>query len=163
MNFWKLKHNSTTERENPIKFVQIFFEIQQGTIASILYGGIHFTARGFAFPTHVEAVLWKVSSITMMPTTHGVLLVMLARMFMDEFANLRVDPKRHRQEFGIIERTIRHATALGSWLSAFIAVLMLLAIATARVYILVESFISLRAVPLGVYYTPSWIQMMPHF
>ena len=32
----------------------------------------------------------------------------------------------------------------------------------ARLYIVVESFISLRKVPIGVYYTPSWLQMIPH-
>ncbi|KAK1512568.1 uncharacterized protein CCOS01_14808 [Colletotrichum costaricense] len=32
----------------------------------------------------------------------------------------------------------------------------------ARVFIVVEAFISLRQVPIGVYSMPSWIQMIPH-
>ncbi|KAK3900069.1 hypothetical protein C8A05DRAFT_36304 [Staphylotrichum tortipilum] len=31
-----------------------------------------------------------------------------------------------------------------------------------RLYIVVEAFVSLRSVPIGVYWTPSWIQMIPH-
>ena len=32
----------------------------------------------------------------------------------------------------------------------------------ARLYIVVESLISLRHVPIGVYWTPPWLQMIPH-
>lgn len=32
----------------------------------------------------------------------------------------------------------------------------------ARIYIIVESFISIRHVRLGVYLMPSWVQMIPH-
>ncbi|KAK3902098.1 hypothetical protein C8A05DRAFT_34225 [Staphylotrichum tortipilum] len=31
-----------------------------------------------------------------------------------------------------------------------------------RLYLVVEAFVSLRAVPIGVYWTPPWIQMIPH-
>ena len=31
-----------------------------------------------------------------------------------------------------------------------------------RIYIVIEAYISLRAVPIGVYWTPAWIQMIPH-
>ena len=40
--------------------------------------------------------------------------------------------------------------------------LVLVVYSCARLYIVVESFISLRKVPIGVYYTPSWLQMIPH-
>ena len=32
---------------------------------------------------------------------------------------------------------------------------------TARGFIVVESFISLRALPIGVFVTPAWLQMIP--
>lgn len=32
----------------------------------------------------------------------------------------------------------------------------------ARGYIVVESFLSLRRSPIGVFLTPSWLQMLPH-
>ncbi len=31
-----------------------------------------------------------------------------------------------------------------------------------RFYLIVESFVSLRRVPIGVFWAPSWIQMLPH-
>jgi hypothetical protein len=34
--------------------------------------------------------------------------------------------------------------------------------ALSRFFIVVESFISLRHVPIGVYATPAWIQTLPH-
>ncbi|KAK0619403.1 hypothetical protein B0T14DRAFT_431559 [Immersiella caudata] len=32
----------------------------------------------------------------------------------------------------------------------------------ARTYLVVESFVSLRAEPVGVFWTPAWLQMIPH-
>ncbi|KAK3370431.1 hypothetical protein B0H63DRAFT_486991 [Podospora didyma] len=32
----------------------------------------------------------------------------------------------------------------------------------ARVFLVIESFISLRAQPIGVFWTPSWLDMIPH-
>ena len=34
--------------------------------------------------------------------------------------------------------------------------------ATARLYLVVEAFISLRSLPLGAYSTPSWVDTLPH-
>ena len=56
----------------------------------------------------------------------------------------------------VIQRPLAH--------SAFRAVFMVLVLSygLARTYLIVESFVSLRDVPIGVYFTPAWIQMLPH-
>jgi hypothetical protein len=43
-----------------------------------------------------------------------------------------------------------------------VILLLFLVGALGRIYLVVESFISLRSVPIGVYWTPSWLQMIPH-
>ncbi len=49
------------------------------------------------------------------------------------------------------------------WLANLARWLVILCFAASRLYIVVEAFISLRAVPIGVYRTPAWIEMMFHF
>ena len=44
---------------------------------------------------------------------------------------------------------------------AFIVVSLTL-YAGARLFLVVESFLSLRGSPIGVYWAPSWLQMIPH-
>ena len=44
-----------------------------------------------------------------------------------------------------------------------VAFLGLLVAAAARLYIVVESFISLRSVLLGIYAMPDWTMYFPHF
>jgi hypothetical protein len=48
------------------------------------------------------------------------------------------------------------------WFYLALGILVLVAYGCARLYIVIESFLSLRRVPIGVYYTPSWLQMVPH-
>jgi len=45
----------------------------------------------------------------------------------------------------------------------FTAVPAMVFYSLARIFIVVESFIGLRRVPIGVYWTPAWLQMIPHF
>ncbi len=56
----------------------------------------------------------------------------------------------------IIQRPLAHHASRGLFM------LLVLAYALSRTYLIVESFVSLRDVPIGVYFTPAWIQMLPH-
>ena len=59
----------------------------------------------------------------------------------------------------IRKRTIKSILLTISWI--FLTPLLIL-YALSRIYIVVESFISLRHVPIGVYAAIPWVQDIPH-
>ncbi|KAK3359484.1 hypothetical protein B0T25DRAFT_448037 [Lasiosphaeria hispida] len=107
------------------------------------YGGIHLAAINFQFPTYVESLLWKISSIYIM--------VALPVLF----------------PMGYLQREIWYVIQdpyddIVEVVYALFGILALLGYALARSFLVVESFASLRAEPIGVYWTPAWLQMIPH-
>lgn len=122
-----------------------------------LYGGIHLALWNYDFPTPVESLLWRISAATL--TSAPVLLVflfitleLLSPWFVETFPRV----------FGI--------GCEDSW-ELHIAVRMLLIgvptaallYTSARIFIVVESFISLRHVPIGVYAGGlGWSKYIPH-
>ncbi|UPK96293.1 hypothetical protein LCI18_007228 [Fusarium solani-melongenae] len=112
---------------------------------SASYGGVHLCAWDWAFPTRAESTLWKISCIYVASS----LFMMLALLALFIIIHLRFksEPLRKRLE------------------SAFSRILwpVLIAYAASRAFIVVEAFLSLRQVPVGVYVTPAWVQMFPHF
>lgn len=119
----------------------------------IVYGGIHLSAWNFEFPSVTEDIMWKVASITI-ALTIPFWLAHLWVMTLAERVMLGVDrPKL------LVEIT----DEMGTWIFAILTYVLLPgALLASRLYIVVEAFISLRSVPLGVYWTPAWIQMVPH-
>ncbi|KAK3986510.1 hypothetical protein QBC44DRAFT_402415 [Cladorrhinum sp. PSN332] len=114
-------------------------------ILPILYGGIHLSAWNFEFPTATEALAWKVACIIIASALPVVSVVFLLGRLVADTA------------FG--ENAL---VVLCTWILLISMTLLLLCVTAARVFIVVEAFISLRSVPIGVYWTPSWIQMIPH-
>ncbi|KAK3941434.1 hypothetical protein QBC46DRAFT_286216 [Diplogelasinospora grovesii] len=109
-----------------------------------MYGGVHLSAWSFEFPTPQEHLIWKVACL-IIATTLPVLVCL--GFFFHQLLVLRLVPFVN----DIPKR-------IYPWLS--LAALILYG--AARIYIIVESFISLRSVPIGVYWTPAWLQMIPH-
>lgn len=114
-------------------------------VLPVLYGGTHLAAWRFEFPTHTEAIIWRVAAI------------FIASVFPSLRLILRVAKRLSSlPAFSFLVRPLAPLTDA-------LVVFMFLALIPCRVYIVVESFISLRSVPIGVYWTPSWILMIPHF
>ncbi|KAI0109925.1 hypothetical protein F4814DRAFT_382936 [Daldinia grandis] len=110
-----------------------------------LYGGIHLTAWNSDFPSIPEHVLWKCScftSIGIFPAQKIIQKLLFA------IGNTFYSNK-------IINKGINL-----SYLMSLVGLLIIFIVT--RLYIIVEAFISLRSVPIGVYWTPSWLQMIPH-
>ena len=101
----------------------------------LAYGGLHLSAWNFEFPTAVEGLLWKISGIVI-------------ASFALPYATLVVMSPAD--------------SWTPDWAPFLVRVLPAVALAGCRVYIVVEAFVSLRAVPIGVYWTPAWVQMIPH-
>ncbi|KAF4982285.1 hypothetical protein FZEAL_2071 [Fusarium zealandicum] len=111
-----------------------------------LYGGIHLMVAGTRFPTEIEQLLWTIASYDIITTMPAFFLLTaigsgISRKFF-EYESIAED----------------------SWAMfyKFPGHVMFLAYGLSRSFLVVESFISLRDVPIGTYWTPSWLQTIPH-
>jgi hypothetical protein len=106
--------------------------VTSGMVALCLgFGAIHVGGWNFHFPSITEQLLWRVSSVA---------CVVLPLAFFLEFSYDEIFSKT-------ADEILRDATA----------VLYILF----RIYMFVEIFVSLRAVPASVYQTPQWSQYFP--
>ena len=100
---------------------------------SIIYGGIHLTAWNYHFPSSSERLLWRMSGIS------------TAVSFLTHWPLIMISPDI---TCGLIFMLLRWG------LIAFFIF--------CRIFLVVEAFISLRRVPVGVYASVPWIQAIPH-
>jgi hypothetical protein len=115
---------------------------------SIVYGGIHLAVWNSKFASTQESLLWKVACIDIMTT-------FLAAWPASSLAAKWIDLLFYSMR-GSFGRAIG-----GVFIYLTVAVLGLFYFLS-RLYLVVESFISLRHVPIGVYTTIPWVQNIPH-
>ena len=118
-------------------------------VLSLVYGGVHLATWNFAFASKTEHLLWKIACIDIIATApigfsciHG--LYYLYYRFELWRADMRILSNFYKCLFWAIIYTLSVPYAL------------------ARIYIVVESFIGLRHVPIGVYAAVPWVQAIPH-
>ena len=117
--------------------------------ASMVFGAIHLTAWNEQFPSSAEAWLWRASAICIASSGLVWLLInMLAGIFpqIDAFWD-RVVAFR--------------ATWLSILLIGILCAAYGLAYVLARSFLVIEAFISIRALPAAAYDTPNWSQVIP--
>lgn len=112
--------------------------------AGSAYGGLHLSAWNDYFPTQTERWLWIACALA--TGASGVILALffLATQKIRAFENL--------------EHFIRNNRKV-KWTGAFLITPLFI---TARVYIVLEAFISLRRAPEDIYKTPEWSNYFPH-
>lgn len=115
----------------------------------LAYGGIHLCAWSYEFPTAPERLGWIISAIGIAGALPSLLVV--GFLFITTVASVMGCSYSERVDYWMVI------------VSRGMCYLLLVFYVAARVFIVVESFISLRHVPIGVYLAPSWIQMIPHF
>jgi len=116
-----------------------------------IYGGVHLTALRYEFPTPIESKLWATSCYIIML---GLLCACGAGIF--SAASLeKLCSRWPSVQDGIFGKVV------GIALYAFLA-LALPIYAASRFFIIIESFLSIRSLPVGVYWIPAWLQMFPH-
>jgi hypothetical protein len=104
-------------------------------LIAMIFGGIHCIAWSFSFPTHVEQILWRASSVAIIfiPILWAVFVV---------FAYF--DLQKISISFLVF-------STLFSVIYPF-----------ARLVLLIVSFISLRSLPPSAFYTVRWTTFIPH-
>lgn len=105
----------------------------------LIYGGIHLTTWNFHFASQTEHLLWKIACIDIMGTIP--LSAILVFLYITQTNVLLTD---------------------FSWIARVLFAILFIFYALSRIYIVVESFISLRHVPIGVYAAIPWVQDIPH-
>ncbi|CZT07733.1 uncharacterized protein RCO7_11224 [Rhynchosporium graminicola] len=118
--------------------------------ASMAYGGLHIAAWNDYFPSTFEAWMWRSSSICITASAFVWLMInLLAHMSksLDAYWDRVLALQANRTSYLI----------LGSLCFVCGA-----AYVTARIFLVVEAFISIRQLPMAAYGTPDWTQLIPH-
>ena len=114
---------------------------------ALIYGGLHALAWHAYFKSPTEQLLWRISACVVMG---GMALILLTVKFEDEITNT----------FSYLTDFIHYK--LDGILYVILVVLLILAYALARAYLVVECFINLAHLPAEVYDVPSWASYFPH-
>ncbi|KPI40349.1 uncharacterized protein AB675_7804 [Cyphellophora attinorum] len=110
-----------------------------GLAMTAVYGSIHAALWNAHFPTDDERWLWRISSIVVLSP-----LLILGICW-------------------IGTRATKRLSSLVDWIVILISTpLVPLALPAARLFLVVESFISLRSQPIEVYQQVNWTQYIPH-
>ncbi|RFU27686.1 hypothetical protein B7463_g8635, partial [Scytalidium lignicola] len=117
------------------------------------YGGIHASAWLEYFPTSLEQLLWRISSVFIAALGIISMALMFLSMVIDDHRDpigLLIDPIDNLDRNYLGNKEIAGSVVLG-----FIVLVLLFYIFT-RSFLVVEAFISLRRLPVAAYDTPSW-------
>jgi hypothetical protein len=120
----------------------------------LAYGAIHTTAWNFEFPTHVERLLWRIASLVMSGSMVYFWIVGNRKFYL--LFGYLMPSKRKAMEKVSDER--RQVSPIQISLSIAGVILYLVA----RICLIVQALISLRALPVGVFETVRWSQFIPH-
>jgi hypothetical protein len=124
--------------------------------AAFAYGGLHLLAWNAPFHAPIYGLLWKISGITTASLIASPILELLAGLFYYLF-----DPDLdYHWEPGSMPP---NCLALIGWmLTSLVTLLFPPAYGLARVYLVVESFLSLAYLPESVLVTPNFSLYFPH-
>lgn len=119
--------------------------------ASMAFAGIHAAAWHSFFPSQTEAWLWRCSAIYIMWSGLVWCLINLvakvAKPFDDYWNSIRLP----------------YAPFASSTSLVVVCFLCGSLYTFARIFLVLEAFISIRQLPLDAYETPDWAQIIPHF
>ena len=133
------------------------------SLCVLLYGGVHATAWNDYFPSELERRLWHISAVYVAASGLLWLALKTTRIVLgwirESYSKKQSDSPRSRPWLSYF------VTPLGSvvvMVPIYVIAAASCVYVAARVYLVVEAFISLRDVPPGVYLTPEWTRYLVH-
>ena len=140
-----------------------FSQSVMACLAFPIYGGIHLTVWKGHFPSNLERVFWIASALTIMGMP---LLIDVGKLILKyavdhhwiELFNARRGGDPLEEGLADVGRIVLYLIILYTLRGIGSACWVL-----ARIYLLVESFASLRSLPLGSYNAVPWVSLIPHF
>ncbi|KAI9777216.1 MAG: hypothetical protein M1835_005303 [Candelina submexicana] len=132
-----------------------YAEMAVGAAIGLGYTGLHLVGWNFNFPNTIEHTFWRVASSVLVG------LVVLYLLFLGLGSLLA--PKIARKYFGTEARTPLELVSLfPATLQVLLFVPALGTYGASRLYTVVQGFVGLRALPLGVYTSVNWSNFIPH-
>jgi hypothetical protein len=136
------------------------------------YAGIHIGGWNFDFPSRIEHVLWRVSTIYILGSIVFYWLfdlyawhlhVRVKHYFISGSAPAKTRDSEENDVANCCNDSGRHDPALEVPLKALIPITVLAAVyLLARAYVLIEDFVSLRSQPPSAYDSIDWPSFLPH-
>jgi hypothetical protein len=131
------------------------------------YGIFHLWAWSFEFPSDTEQLIWRVCCIL---TISGAVLNINSIWLYNDFVLLSLaldmdaesDDRVTKPSHGTVFRRMLVDSHFFKKIRIIFAIIFTALFLLARLFIIVESFISIRKVPAGVYATIRWVDMIPH-
>lgn len=130
------------EQAQPGTDLLVFF------LLSSCYGAIHASAYTFVFPSTFESAAWYCSSLFIASASYLIFAVWSTWM-----AAVNCDEMIRWAEFA----------KLPWFLLRCLCAVILACYGLARIFLVVEAFISLRSMPVSVYRVVEWTRYIPHF
>ena len=129
-----------------------------------VYGAIHLVAWNFEFATNMEGVFWKITALTILGGFNASVVLAGCRYYFFRLLSCPCLATEAEEAKGYAEELRRfgllcHFIDGISLATAFPCVIIY---ALSRIYLVVESFVSLRHVPIGAYAAVPWIEDIPH-
>jgi hypothetical protein len=125
------------------------------TLVTSIYLCIHLIGWNFTFPTTVERQLWRSAAVILLGSmaSYWVLFITFSWQ-LPVFCRL----------FGCSEVSngVEFFELLPWWIQYLGAAIWIGSYGMARLYLIVEAFISMRALPLAAYKTVTWSDILPH-
>ncbi|KIV77224.1 hypothetical protein PV11_09039 [Exophiala sideris] len=142
-------------------------------VVPAVYAGIHLALWNHDFPTNVERILWRIAGCAL-----GAPFALLPPIYAFDVDEIKTNDllrkkmpvMRHRSLKDLIFRIMVKALPVlkiteqvlkYSYMTVVVAAFPVYVLS--RLYIVVEAFVSLRRVPIGVYETTTWAKYIPHF
>ncbi|CZT02216.1 uncharacterized protein RCO7_11055 [Rhynchosporium graminicola] len=130
-------------------------------VLTFIYSGIHMVDWNFSFPSPEEKLLWRICSTILVVTTvlfwvvdrsdtwhrHGLWGFWLRQLTSSKGA--------------IVEPPVRGEYRV-SWIQMAVNGLLMVTYTLARIYLMVEVFVGLRALPETAFVNVEWINFIPH-
>jgi hypothetical protein len=144
----------------------------------MVYGSVHLTAWNFDFPSRVEHIMWRVACIIIAGGIPGScmavgIIIALASVGYSILRKGWIKKLFYKVEDwlavgyhifgkGWIKKLIHKVAELLRTLFALFILGLAALYFGARLFVIVESFISIRRLPLGVFVTVHWANYIPH-
>jgi H+/Cl- antiporter ClcA len=112
------------------------------------YAGLHAAAWNIPLATHIEQLLWRVSSVVMLGCC-------VAWFGMDHIQGYKIRRRQRREG-------IDDYDALIPWWRVPASIAVAIAYGLCRMYVLIESFLALRWMPISTYQQVDWGKWVPH-
>lgn len=175
-NLWEFEIYKKAVRRRIVNEPQMF--VICSALLPLCYGGIHLAAWNFQFPSRMEQIMWKVACFVIMgwPTliiwnsflipVDSLLWILFSKILHFSSVALnntplkRIFPKKNPLRRLCADRW-RFDPAIGLFGNSALGIYCF-AYIYSRIFLIVESFISVRHLPIGVYITIDWSDYIPH-